>query len=184
MKDITAVREAEDKPRESEGELRQIMDFAPQQVAVLGPGRAILYLNQASLDYLGVTFDEFLSLDRRLLIHPDDRERRTGMARTEFSSGLQHESEIRLLRNDGNYRWFLFRYNPLRDEQGRIRRWVVTGTNIEDRKQAEQRLQIENIALREEVDRTSMYEEIVGTSTALRAVLPVYPRSLLQTPLF
>jgi transcriptional regulator with GAF, ATPase, and Fis domain len=57
---------------------------------------------------------------------------------SKFLSGLPHESEFRLLRKDGKYRWFLFRYNPLRDEQGRLRRWYATGTDIEDRKQAEQ----------------------------------------------
>src|ERR1700691_3705288 len=69
------------------------------------------------------------------------------------------------------YRWFLFRYNPLRDEQGRLRRWYVAGTDIEDRKEAEQRLQIENVALREEIDKASMFEQIVGASPPLRNVL-------------
>jgi transcriptional regulator with GAF, ATPase, and Fis domain len=76
-----------------------------------------------------------------------------------------------LLRNDGKYRWLLFRYNPLRDELGRVVRWYVAGTDIEDRKQAEEKLQQENVTLREEVDQTSMFEEIVGTSSALQAVL-------------
>jgi formate hydrogenlyase transcriptional activator len=90
---------------------------------------------------------------------------------SKFSSGLAHEAEARFLRRDGNYRWLLVRWSPLRDEQGRVIRWYVAATDIEDRKQAEQRLQIENVALREEVDRASMFEEIVGTSPALRAVL-------------
>jgi transcriptional regulator with GAF, ATPase, and Fis domain len=76
-----------------------------------------------------------------------------------------------LLRDDGKYRWFLFRFNPLRDEQGRVLRWYVAGTDIEDRKQAEERLQHENVALREEIDKTSMFEEIVGTSPVLQRVL-------------
>jgi formate hydrogenlyase transcriptional activator len=76
-----------------------------------------------------------------------------------------------LLRKDGEYRWFLYRWNPLRDEQGHIRRWYVAATDIEDRKQAEQRLKSENIALREEIDKALMFEEIVGTSPPLRNVL-------------
>ena len=71
----------------------------------------------------------------------------------------------------GMYRWFFFRYKPLRDEQGRITRWTVAAIDIEDRKQAEERLQHENVALREEIDKASMFEEIVGSSPALRAVL-------------
>ncbi len=73
--------------------------------------------------------------------------------------------------NDGRYRWFLIRYNPLRDEQGRILRWYATGTDIDDRKQLEERMRKENLALREEIDRSSMYEEIVGSSAALRSVI-------------
>jgi len=86
-------------------------------------------------------------------------------------NGSPHATEARLLRNDGKYLWFLFRYNPLRDEQGRVVRWYVAATDIEDRKRAEEKLQQENAALREELDQTSMFEEIVGTSPALTSVL-------------
>jgi len=72
---------------------------------------------------------------------------------------------------DGKYRWFLIRYNPLHDEQGRILRWYATGTDIEDRKRAEERIRNENLALREEIDRSSMHEEIVGSSQVLRSVI-------------
>jgi formate hydrogenlyase transcriptional activator len=171
LMDVTAAKQAEEKIRESERELRQILDVAPQQVGVLGPDRTLLYVNQASLDYIGLTLDELLGIDRRKFIHPNDWERMTSEAQGKFLSGLPYESEFRMLRKDGKYRWFLFRYNPLRDEQGRLRRWYATGTDIDDRKQAEQALQSENIALREEVDRASMFEQIVGTSPALRSVL-------------
>src|SRR5207248_9977217 len=69
------------------------------------------------------------------------------------------------------YRWFLIRYNPLRDEEGRIIRWYLTGTDIDDRKRDEERIQKENLVLREEIDHSSMFEEIVGSSEALRKVL-------------
>jgi transcriptional regulator with GAF, ATPase, and Fis domain len=75
------------------------------------------------------------------------------------------------LGKDGRYRWFLRRWNPLRDEHGRLTRWYVAGTDIEDRKAAEQRLQDENVSLREELDKASMFEEIVGSSAALKKVL-------------
>src|SRR5262249_18410017 len=65
----------------------------------------------------------------------------------------------------------LIHYKPLRDEQGRVIRWYATGTDIDDRKQAEERILKENLALREEIDRSSMSEEIVGSSEALRKVL-------------
>lgn len=74
-------------------------------------------------------------------------------------------------KGDGVYRWFLARYNPIRDDKCQILRWYIACTDIEDRKRAEERLQQENAALREEIDETSMFEEIVGTSPALVAVL-------------
>src|SRR6266852_3470093 len=171
--DITERKLAEEKIRQSEMELRQILDFAPQCVAVLGPDRdrTRLYTNQTMLDYFGFTLEEWRNSDRRKYYHPDDWERLTSETQSKFLSGVHHEYEARFLRKDGRYRWFLFRWNPLRDQQGRVTRWYAAATDIEDRKQAEQRLQNENVALREEIDRSSMFEEIVGTSPALHAVL-------------
>jgi PAS domain S-box-containing protein len=171
--DVTAAKQAEEKIRQSEMELRQILDFAPQYVAVLGPDRdrTRLYTNQTMLDYFGFTLEEWRSTDRHEYYHPDDWERITSETQSKFLSGIAHEYEARFLRNDGEYRWFLFRWNPLRDEQGRLMRWYVAATDIEDRKQAEQRLQNENVVLREEIDKASMFEEIVGSSPPLQTVL-------------
>jgi PAS domain S-box-containing protein len=171
--DVTAAKQAEDKIRQSEMELRQILDFAPQQLSVLGPDRdrTRLYTNQAALDYFDMTLEEWRSGDRRRFFHPEDWERLMSEAHSKFLSGLPHEAEVRLLRKDGKYRWFLFGWNPLRDDQGRLMRWYVAGNDIQDRKEAEQRLQNENVALREEIDKASMFEEIVGTSPPLRILL-------------
>jgi len=169
--DVTERKRAEEKIRQSEMELRQILDFAPQHVAVLGHDRTRLYANQTVLDYFGLTLDEWRISDRRKYYHPDDWERLTSETQSKFLSGMPHEYEARFLGKDGKYRWFLFRWSPLRDEQGRLMRWYATATDIEERKQAEQRLHDENVALREEIDRASMFEEIVGISSALHAVL-------------
>jgi PAS domain S-box-containing protein len=171
--DVTAAKQAEEIIRQSESELRQILELVPQHNYVLGPDpdRTLLYANQAALDYLGLTFEEWRTYDRRRLCHPDDWERVMSEAQDKFSSGLPHETELRYRRNDGKYRWFLFRWNPIRDDQGRLTRWYVAGTDIEDRKQTEQRLRDENVALREEIDKASMFEQIVGTSAPLQMVL-------------
>jgi formate hydrogenlyase transcriptional activator len=79
--------------------------------------------------------------------------------------------EQREIGKHGKYRWFLVRYNPLRDNRGHIIRWYATGTDIEDRKRAEERMRDENLALREQIDQAFMFEEIVGSSPALKTVL-------------
>jgi PAS domain S-box-containing protein len=124
-----------------------------------------------ALDYLGFSLDEWRNTDRHEYIYADDWERVVRETQDNFLSGFPHEFEIRFRGKDGKYRWFLIRWNPVRDERGRVTRWYSAMTDIDDRKQAEQRLQNENIALREEVDQASMFEEIVGSSTALRRVL-------------
>src|SRR3982074_2487026 len=78
---------------------------------------------------------------------------------------------MRGLRPDGEYQWRLIQYNPLRDDEGQIIRWYATGTNIQNQKNAEERLRKENLALREEIDHSSMFEEIVGSSEPMRKVL-------------
>ncbi len=88
-----------------------------------------------------------------------------------MSRGAAFEIEVRLRKGDGSYRWFLSRYNTVRDHEGQVLRWYVACTDIEDRKRIEEKLQQENVALREEIDKASMFEEIVGTSPALKAVL-------------
>jgi PAS domain S-box-containing protein len=163
---------AEERVREQEKELRQILDLTPQHISVFGPDGIPLYTNQSALEYFGITIDQWRGLESRLdLVHPDDRERFLGERKNRFLEGAPHEFEARLLRHDGKFRWFLIRFNPVQDEHGRIMRWYSTATDIEDRKTAEEKVQRENIALREEIDKTSMFEEIVGTSEALRNLL-------------
>jgi len=175
-----ALKRAEEKIREQEAELRQMLDLTPQHVHVLTADACLVYTNEIALKYHGSVLHDWqlrALIDWRIdelpitLFHPDDRERVMCELKSALSSGSPHETEARLLRNDGKYLWFLFRYNPLRDEPGRVVRWYVAGTDIDDRKQAEERLQHENVALREEIDKTSMFEEIVGTSPVLQRVL-------------
>src|SRR5438132_1736963 len=87
------------------------------------------------------------------------------------ASGSAYEVEVRVRKGDGSFRWFLSRFNPLHDDEGQVKRWFIASTDIEDRRRAEEKLQQENVALREEIDKTSMFEEIVGGSPALTAVL-------------
>jgi PAS domain S-box-containing protein len=169
--DVTAANQAEEKMRQSERELRQILDLTPQHIVEFGPDGRRLYVNQAALDYYGLTLEEWQSADWSTLFHPHDAECLTREGAGHLRSGTSFEIEVRLRRRDGQHRWFFLRFKPMLDEQGRVTRWYAAGTDIEDRKQAEQRLQNENVALREEIDKASMFEEIVGTSPPLQTVL-------------
>ena len=173
--DVTERKKAEEQRRRSEMELQQILDLAPQQVRVYGPGGERLYANRIALDYYGVSFEEWQTTGHAfrssLFVHPDDQERAARAFDANSSSGSAYELEVRVRGADGNYRWFLVRHNPLRDEHRQIMRWYVTATDIDERKRAEERLQQENVALREEINKASMFEEIVGTSPALKNVL-------------
>jgi len=169
--DVSEQRRTEALLREQEAELRQMLDFTPQLIGVYGANRERLYANRTALNYLGLNLDEWRNSSFADSAHPDDSERLVTSAARAFASGSADELELRIRKGDGSYRWFLARFSPLRDEQGQITRWYSCGTDIDDRKQAEDRLRQENVALREEIDKASMFEEIVGTSPELRSVL-------------
>jgi formate hydrogenlyase transcriptional activator len=170
--DIEDRKRAENKLLEDERELRRITDAIPQTIVVQDPGGRPLYANQATLDYTGLAMQDVVSSDfRARIFHPEDLKRLHEERQAALARGLPFEIEQRARRNDGQYRWFLIRYNPFRDEEGRVVRWYATGTDIDDRKRAEDRTRNENVALREEIERSSMFEEIVGSSKALRRVL-------------
>src|SRR6266581_2690795 len=158
--------------RSSEQEAQEIVDAIPQTIAVLSPDGQPVYGNRSLLQYTGLTIAEMTSVDfRARVFHPEDvarlREERGGA----LARGVPFELEQRARRHDGQYRWFLVQYNPVRDEQGRTVRWYATGTDIDDRKRTEERTRNENLALREDIDRASMFEEIIGSSLALQRVL-------------
>jgi PAS domain S-box-containing protein len=170
--DVTEQEQLMNASRKSEEELRQVLNLAPQFIAVFGRHLERLFMNRSGLDYFGLTLDEWRDKPPVCAVgHPDDAERVHVEWDRAMSTGSAFESEVRFRKGDGSYRWFLARYNPLRDEQGQITRWYVAGTDIEDRKRTEEKLQQENVALREEIDKASMFEEIVGTSSSLQTVL-------------
>jgi formate hydrogenlyase transcriptional activator len=170
--DIDDRKRTEQKLRQDEGDLRTITDAIRQSIVVLAPDGTTLYANRVALDRTGLTAGEVH--DKGFLaraFHPDDIERVGEERRIGLLEGLPFELEMRSLSRDGEYRWQLIQYNPLKDEHGRIIRWYATATDIDDQKRAEERLRNENLVLREEIDRTSMFEEIVGSCKPMRQVL-------------
>ena len=162
----------EEKLRQDERELRRITDAIAQLICVLGPDGKTLYANRFVLDYSGLSLEDVMADDfRARFFHADDIERSQNERQHALERETPFELELRARRKDGQYRWLLIRYNPLQDEEGRIIRWYATGTDIDDRKRAEERIQKENLALREEIDQSSMFEEIVGSSDVIRNIL-------------
>jgi PAS domain S-box-containing protein len=167
-----ALETAFEQIKAEETELRRMTDAIASYIYVLRPDGTALYANQTVLDYVGLTLEDVQKEDQRARVfHPEDVERLREERHEALARGEPFELEQRALGKDGNYRWFLVRYNALRDDQGYIIRWYATATDIEDRKQTEERMRDENVALREQIDQAFMFEEIVGSSPALQTVL-------------
>ncbi len=191
--DIDDRKRAEQQLQRSEKDLRTITDAIRQFIVVLAPDGTTLYANKVALESTGFTLPDLT--DENLLTraaatrpayvpgepawnqvwwlaaHPDDRERIQAERQKGLLRGIAFEMEARLRFKAGQYRWQLFQYNPLTDESGQIIRWYVTATDIDDRKRTEDQLRNENLVLREEIDRASMFDEIVGSSKSMRHVL-------------
>src|SRR5712692_4589220 len=165
------LAKAFDEIAKSEAELRTIIDAISQLIVALSADGKFLTANQALLEYTGLTKEEVESQAFGDVFHPEDTERLREERDAAIAQGLQFEYDRRVRHRDGEYRWFLIQYNPLRDEEGKVIRWYATGTDIDDRKQAEERTRQENVALRELIDQAYMFEEIVGSSPALKTVL-------------
>jgi formate hydrogenlyase transcriptional activator len=173
--DIEYRKQAEDRLRQDERQLRQLIDCLPQHAVVLDKDGNLLQANKTLLDYTGLTLEQMkasgtgerISRD----VHPEDLERFEKERGAGLSKGRPFEREKRMLGKDGRYRWFLVRCNPVLNDDGEVVRWFGKATDIKDRRQAENRLRNENVALREEIEHSSMFEQIVGSSEALRRML-------------
>jgi formate hydrogenlyase transcriptional activator len=169
--DIEDLKRADEALAEHARQLKQVIDVAPMHMFIWEADASASYGNRASLEYFGpippLAPLEFLEL----VTHTEDLEKlRAGISEA-MARGKVFAMEARMRKHTGEYRWFLYQINPLRDEQKRIVRWCGTRIDIDDRRRAEDRTQRENLVLREEIEQVSMFEEIVGTSPAIQKVL-------------
>jgi PAS domain S-box-containing protein len=138
LTDIDDLKRAEEALQSNERALSLMINAIPAYIHVLRADGSVLYANQAVLGYTGLTLDEVQKEDYRTRVsHPEDLERLRDKHREALTRTAPFENEQRVLRKDGTYRWFLVRYNPLLDPQGRVDRWYVAAFDIEDRKRAE-----------------------------------------------
>jgi PAS domain S-box-containing protein len=171
VRDITDRLRAEEAVRQGERQLRDVIETMPAIVWSTLPDGSVEFINRRWQEFTGLGDEDALGWNWEALVHPDDRARFVGDWRAALTAGQPTESEVRVRAANGEYRWLLVRNVPLRDEQGNIVRWYGTATDIEHRKRSEERLQHENVALRVEIEKAWMFEEVVGASPALRSVL-------------
>jgi PAS domain S-box-containing protein len=136
------VAERTSELRRSERELRDAIDTIPALVWTALPDGSNTYVNKRFVEYTGSSAEQTTGSGWQALVHPDDLERHAGKWMEAVATGKPHESEVRSRRSDGQYRWQLDRGVPLRDEDGNIVKWYGVTTDIEDRKRAEEALQL------------------------------------------
>jgi formate hydrogenlyase transcriptional activator len=187
--DIEDLKRAEEKLRQA-GDLRTVIDTIPTMAWSALPDGSVDFLNRRWLDYAGLSAKEAMHWGWKVAIHPDDLPGMMEVFERAVKSGEPFDLDGRFRRFDGEFRWFLFRGSPLRDESGNVVKWYGTNTDLEDRKRAELELQKafaeikilkdrlfkENLVLREQIDQAFMFEEIVGSSPVLKTVLSTVVR--------
>jgi PAS domain S-box-containing protein len=140
LTDIDDRKRAEDAIRASERNLNQIINAIPALAWSARPDGSAEFFNQHYLDYVGLSAEQAKDWGWTVAIHADDLNDVIAWLRRMIASDQAAECEGRLRRFDGEYRWFLFRTNPLRDESGKTFKWYGTKTDIDDRKRAEEEL--------------------------------------------
>ena len=157
---------------------RVVVDATPALIFSARPDGYVDYFNRRWLVVLGARQDELEGWGWTKFIRPDDLEAHLERWRAAMTEGQPPVSQARVRNAKGEYRWMLHRTEPLRDATGNVVRWFGSSIDIEDLKRAEhelhelkEQLEKENVALRDEIHQTSMFEEIVGTSTPLRQVM-------------
>jgi len=180
--DVTERVDAEEALRRSEEKFRHLFDTMPAIAFIAQPDGFTEFQSRGWLEYSGLSAEASMGHGWKVALHPDDLEACESKWR---ASQQPFEDERRLRNAKGEYRWFLARLVPLRDEHGKILKWYGIVTDIDDRRRAADELKTalaqiqilkdqlfhENVALREEIDTASMFEDIIGQSATLQTVL-------------
>lgn len=116
--------------------LRAIVDTVPTQIWSARADGAVDFVNRRWVEYTGLSADQAVGSGWAAAVHPDDQSRLIECSRSILDSGTSHETEVRIRRADGEYRWFLFRGDPLKDGAGAIVGWCGTNTDIDDQRRA------------------------------------------------
>jgi len=166
---ITEAKRAEERIRQSEWELRTIVETIPGFVGTALPDGSVDFVSQSWADYTGLSIEQAKGSGRRQcsgcasVVHPDDRDHATANLLAALATGTSFEHEIRLRHADGTYRWFLNRNFPLRDDEGNAIKWYWVLFDIDDRKRAEDHLRDIRIKLNK-VSRIATVAELLAST--------------------
>ena len=169
--DITDRRAAEDALRRSEEMLQSVARAMPNHVWTAKPDGELDWFNDRAFDYTGLQQGELHSDDWARIVHPDDLPQASARWEAALQSGQTYETEFRLRRHDGIYRWHISRAVPVRSAAGEINRWIGTNTDIEDQKAAAAALAFQNERLEQRVvERTAERDRLWRNAQDLMAV--------------
>jgi PAS domain S-box-containing protein len=140
LTDIDDLKRAEDAIRGSERNLALIINTIPALAWSARPDGSADFFNQHYLDFIGFSAEQASGWGWTAAVHPDDLNELVATWQRTMASEAAGEVEARLRRHNGEYRWFLFRVDPLRDETGTLVKWYGVNTDIQDRKRAEEEL--------------------------------------------
>jgi PAS domain S-box-containing protein len=185
LRDITTARKSVDQLRESEERFRSMADTAPVMIWISGPLNQCTYVNKQWLDFTGRTSEEELGAGWMHSVHPEDFDACAESLRSNFELKRTFESEFRLRRHDGEYRWLYNCGSPRFSTAGAFLGYIGSSIDISERKASEVALRIaneelyqlknqleaENIYLQQELQRDEKFGGIVGHSDAIKYVL-------------
>src|SRR5438105_567855 len=166
-----ALQRAEEALRASEESFRLTVASIPGLVNPMSPSGELEFANQRWLDFYGKTLEEMKGWETSDFIHPDDLPRAAAAWKRSVETGQPFENEYRIRRADGVYRWFQGRSLPLRDSEGRIIRWYSLITDIDERKQAEDRLQLLLDVTNQVVSNLELRDLLRAISASVRRVM-------------
>ncbi len=185
MFDVTQRKRAEEAFRESEARFRTMANTAPVMIWMSGPDKLCTFFNNGWLDFTGRTLEKELGNGWSAGVHREDLVRCLDIYASSFDARQEFTIEYRLRRHDGEYRWVLDKGVPRFEPDGTFLGYIGSCLDITDRRRAEQdlgaalaeirslkeRLEEENIYLKEEISEVKGFDEIIGKSDALRYVL-------------
>jgi formate hydrogenlyase transcriptional activator len=169
--DIDDRKRVEEALRASEESFRLIVDSIPGLVSTMNAAGEPQLFNRQLLEYFGRTPEELKNWATNDLVHPDDLLRVIADNRGSIETGHPYNFEVRIRRADGVYRWFQVRNNPVRGTEGRVFRWYTLLTDIDKRKQAEDRLQLLLDVTNQVVSNLQLRELLRAISASVRRVM-------------